>query len=1048
MNLLKFLFGTKNERELKKLWPIVRQINTLEEKLQAENLADEDFPKRTAELKARVAEIVAKTMPKNPDKDQEMATVQAALDQVLPEAFALLKNACRHLVGTTEEVCGHTLTWNMVPFDVQLIGGIVLHQGKISEMQTGEGKTLVATMPLYLNALAGKNVQLVTVNDYLAKRDATWMGHLYKYLGLTVGCIQNSMDSEERRAQYNCDITYGTNSEFGFDYLRDNGMAQQPEQVVQNGHHFAIVDEVDSILIDEARTPLIISGPATISTSHVYNELNPMVSAIVRVQMAMCNDLVRDAKKAIEAGDVETFKEKIYQVYHSMPRHKQFRHMLEDATLRKYHEDVEMQMLSEMRKERARELRGELYFTIDERTREVSLTDKGCEKICPSDPQLFVLPDLAAEMSAIDGDTSLSDAERIEKRRVTQSAFVEKSDRVHVVDQLLRAYCLYEKDVEYVVQPDANGVGHVYIVDEFTGRVLPGRRWSDGLHQAVEAKEGVEIEKESQTLATITIQNYFRLYRKLAGMTGTAETEAREFKDIYKLDVVSIPTNKPVNRTDGNDQIYRTEREKFKAIIADVEKRHAKGQPILLGTVEVATSEVLSRMLKIAHIPHEVLNAKNHAREAEIVSLAGQPGAVTIATNMAGRGTDIKLGPGVTELGGLHVIGSERHESRRIDRQLRGRCSRQGDPGSSQFFISLEDKLMRLFGSQKISGIMQRLGLKEGEVMEHKWLNRSVETAQRRVEQQHFAVRKRTLEYDDVMNKQRSIVYELRGRVLTGDQQTVHDLILDVMNDLVMTQAERYLFDAKDGSLIDFMNWLGVTFPITVTEDELRPLLGTPEPAGELVMKRVVEAYEAKCAGEDQVTLPYMERGVFLQVIDREWQDFLRAMDDLRTGVNLRAYGQRDPLVEYKKEAFSMFETLMATIKSKVVSAEFRCATAARLQAHFNMMRAQEMQTNAEAFDSAEAESNESKPGVEVERRRDSASSREKTIGDVFASMMNQNRMAAGVRPIASASLATPVSRPRVPANAMPGGTVVGRNDPCPCGSGKKYKKCCGRGLA
>lgn len=1005
MNLLKFLFGTKNERELKKLWPIVREINRIEEKLQAENLSDEDFPKRTQAFKDRIAN-------------------GETLDQILPEAYALVKNACRHLCGTTEEVCGHTLTWNMVPFDVQLIGGIVLHQGKISEMQTGEGKTLVATLPLYLNALAGKNVQLVTVNDYLALRDATWMGHLYKYLGLTVGCIQNSMDSEERRAQYLCDITYGTNSEFGFDYLRDNGMAQAPEQVVQNGHHFAIVDEVDSILIDEARTPLIISGPATVSTSHIYNELNPLVSAIVRVQTAMCNDLIRDAKKALEAGEVATFKDKIYQVYHSMPKHKQLMHMFEDAALRKHHEDVEMQMLSEMYKEHARELKDELYFTIDERTREVALTDKGCEKICPSDPTLFVLPDLAAQMSAIDGDKSLTDAERIEKRRDTQSAFVEKSDRVHVVDQLLRAYCLYEKDVEYVVQDN-----HVYIVDEFTGRVLPGRRWSDGLHQAVEAKEGVEIEKESQTLATITIQNYFRLYRKLSGMTGTAETEAREFKDIYKLDVVSIPTNRPVDRIDGNDQIYRTQREKFKAIIADVEKRHAKGQPILLGTVTVDTSEILSRMLKIAHIPHEVLNAKNHAREAEIVALAGQPGAVTIATNMAGRGTDIKLGAGVTELGGLHVIGSERHESRRIDRQLRGRCSRQGDPGSSQFFISLEDQLMRLFGSQRISGIMQRLGLKEGEVMEHKWLNRSVETAQRRVEQQHFAVRKRTLEYDDVMNKQRSIVYELRGKVLTGNQEAVHGLILDVMNDLVMTQAERYLFDAKDGQLIDFMNWLGVTFPITVTEDELRPLMGTPEPAGELVMKRVIDAYETKCSGEDQATLPYMERGVFLQVIDREWQDYLRAMDDLRTGVNLRAYGQRDPLIEYKKEAFDMFETLMSTIKSKVVSAEFRSATAARMQSMFRMMAA--AKTNAGEFDGAETAPEAVAKGHEQNKTTADSG---KTIGDVFASMMSQNRQAAGVS-----------VRPPIQAARNDSVQVVGRNDPCPCGSGKKYKKCCGR---
>ena len=1001
MNLLKSLFGTKNDRELKKLWPIVREINRIEAEYQSKNFSDEDFPRLTEEFKNRY-------------RNGE------SLDKLLPEAFALVKNACRHLVGTTEEVCGHTLTWNMVPFDVQLIGGIVLHQGKISEMQTGEGKTLVATLPMYLNALAGQNVHLVTVNDYLAKRDATWMGHLYKYLGLTVGCIQNSMDSEERRAQYACDITYGTNSEFGFDYLRDNGMAQQPEQVVQNGHHFAIVDEVDSILIDEARTPLIISGPATVSTSHIYTEINPLVASIVRVQTAMCNDLIREAKKAIEGGDVAGFKDRIYQVYHSMPRHKQLMHMFEDAELRKHHEDVEMQMLSEMYKEHARELKDELYFTIDERTREVALTDKGCEKICPSDPTLFVLPDLAAQMSAIDGDASLSDAERIERRRTTQSAFVEKSDRVHVVDQLLRAYCLYEKDVEYVVQDN-----HVYIVDEFTGRVLPGRRWSDGLHQAVEAKEGVEIEKESQTLATITIQNYFRLYKKLSGMTGTAETEAREFKDIYKLDVVSIPTNKPVNRIDGNDQIYRTEREKFKAIIADVERRHAKGQPILLGTVEVATSEVLSRMLKIAHIPHEVLNAKNHAREAEIVSLAGQPGAVTIATNMAGRGTDIKLGEGVTALGGLHVIGSERHESRRIDRQLRGRCSRQGDPGSSQFFISLEDKLMRLFGSQRIAGIMQRLGLKEGEVMEHKWLNRSVETAQRRVEQQHFAVRKRTLEYDDVMNKQRSIVYELRGKVLTGDAQSVHDLILDVMNDMVMTQAERCLFGTRDEGLNEFMNWLGLTFPVTVTEEELKPLIGTPEQAGELVMKRVIEAYEAKCASEDQATLPYMERGVFLQVIDREWQDYLRAMDDLRTGVNLRAYGQRDPLIEYKKEAFDMFETLMSTIKSKVVSSEFRCATASRLQTMFN--RAAVARTNAGEFD-GELASGERPTADRASAAK--APAKDLTVADVFASMMSRP-----ARPVPGSVMAPAANRP----------AAVGRNDLCPCGSGKKYKKCCGR---
>ena len=1008
MNLLKALFGTKNERELKRLWPVVRQINRIEEEYQKKNFSDEDFPKMTAAFRERVAK-------------------GESLDDLLPEAFALVKNACRHLVGTTEEVCGHTLTWNMVPFDVQLLGGIVLHQGKIAEMQTGEGKTLVATLPLYLNALTGKNVQLVTVNDYLAKRDATWMGHLYRYLGLTVGCIQNSMDSAERRAQYACDITYGTNSEFGFDYLRDNGMAQEPSQVVQNGHYFAIVDEVDSILIDEARTPLIISGPATMSTSHVYQQLRPLVDSIVRVQTAQCNELVQEAKKAWEAKDLDKVRDRLYMVYHSMPKHKQLLHLLENPEIRKIHEDGEMQMLSEMRRDYAHELKGRLYFTIDERTREVSLTDKGCEKICPQDPTLFVLPDLAAQMSAVDGDKTLTEAERVEKRRAIQTAFMEKSDRVHVVNQLLRAYCLYEKDVDYVVQDN-----HVYIVDEFTGRVLPGRRWSDGLHQAVEAKEGVEIEKESQTLATITIQNYFRLYKKLSGMTGTAETEAREFKDIYKLDVVSIPTNKPVNRVDGNDQIYRTQREKFKAIIADIANRHAKGQPVLLGTVTVDTSEVLSRMLKMAHIPHEVLNAKNHAREAEIVALAGRKGAVTIATNMAGRGTDIKLGEGVRELGGLHVIGSERHESRRIDRQLRGRCSRQGDPGSSQFFISLEDQLMRLFGSQRISGIMQRLGLQEGEVMEHKWLNRSVETAQRRVEQQHYAVRKRTLEYDDVMNKQRAIVYELRGTILTGDAATVHGTILDVMNDLVRTQCERYLASEKDGLPLDFLNWLGVTFPVTVTEEELKPLLGNPTAAGDLVFGRVKEAYETKCEGEDPEILPLMERGVFLGVIDREWQDYLRAMDDLRQGVNLRAYGQRDPLIEYKKEAFAMFERLMASIKTKVVSSEFRSTTMTNLRRMLAEMEAAKAraQTNEDAvsLDGPREEQPVRPAPAEIPcapgaRHADN----KKAVADVFASMMS-----------------TPV-RAMAPRPAQPAQGMAGRNDPCPCGSGKKYKKCCGR---
>ena len=1053
MNLLKLLLGTKNARDLKALRPIVAEINRIEADYQARHLTDEDYPKMTAEFKARVAK-------------------GETLDHILPEAFALVKNACRHLVGTTEEVCGHTLTWDMVPFDVQLIGGIVLHQGKIAEMQTGEGKTLVATLPLYLNALSGKNVQLVTVNDYLALRDATWMGHLYKFLGLTVGCIQNTMDSAERRAQYACDITYGTNSEFGFDYLRDNGMAVEPEQVVQNGHTFAIVDEVDSILIDEARTPLIISGPATVSTSAQYTAMKPLVDSLVRLQTLQCNDLVAQARKAHESGDDEDALRKIYQVYHAMPKHKQLLHLFEDPAVRKLHETGEMQMLSEMRKEEAIHLREELYFTIDERTREVALTDKGCDKMAPKDPKMFVLPDLAAEMSQIDGDKSLTDAQRIERHRAVQSDFMVRSDRVHTVDQLLRAYCLYERDVDYVVQQN-----HVYIVDEFTGRILPGRRWSDGLHQAVEAKEGVEIEKESQTLATITFQNYFRLYKKLAGMTGTAETEASEFKDIYKLDVVVIPTNRPVRRIDGNDQIYRTQREKYRAIVAEVARRHAFGQPILLGTVSVETSEVLSRMLQMAHIPHEVLNAKNHAREAEIVSLAGQPGAVTIATNMAGRGTDIKLAPAVVSLPpdvvksqlklddkvpgtketirgflmekpqGLHVIGSERHESRRIDRQLRGRCSRQGDPGSSQFYISLEDSLMRLFGSQKISGIMTRLGMKEGEVMEHRWLNKSVETAQRRVEQQNFAIRKRTLEYDDVMNKQRSIVYDLRVHVLTGGK--VHDIILDVFNDLVQTQAESYLATTKDANVQEFLDWLGVTFPVTVTKEELEPLAGSPAKAADLVFGRIKDAYEAKCAGEDPAVLPYMERAVFLNCIDRQWQDYLRAMDDLRQGVNLRAYGQRDPLIEYKREAFDMFEHLMDAIKTEVSNNEFRATTVQNVRRMMAAAAEAEAAARAEHADLGQLARPTPPPDVAAPApavvppadRRENA----EAVAAAFQSMIAQVEKGGPV----VARPTPPRPRPQgVPGQLLKAdGTPVGRNDPCPCGSGKKYKKCCGRGL-
>ncbi len=1035
MNLLKKLFGTKTQRDLKRLRPLVARINAIEEELQ--KLTPEQLKAKTDEFRARLAK-------------------GETLDDLLCEAYAVVKNACRRLCGTKRIINGREMTWDMIPFDVQLIGGIVLHQGKIAEMQTGEGKTLVATLPLYLNALEGKNVHLVTVNDYLALRDSQWMGTVFEYLGLTVGCIQNHMTPMERKAQYACDITYGTNSEFGFDYLRDNGMALDAESQVQRGHHFAIVDEVDSILIDEARTPLIISGPAAQTGSHQYVELRPRIERLSHLQRDLCNDYIEQARKAIDEGDTETAMFRIYQVYHGMPKHKQLQHMFEDASIRKLHEQVEDMMITEMRRAQGHELLENLYFTIDERSREVALTDKGCETLSPTDPEMFVLPDIVSAMAAIDADNSLSSQERAQRRRETQANFMERTERVHDVDQLLRAYCLYEKDVDYVVQDN-----HVYIVDEFTGRILPGRRWSDGLHQAVEAKEQVQIERETQTLATITIQNYFRLYKKLAGMTGTAETEAAEFNDIYKLDVVAIPTNRPIRRVDGNDLIYRTQREKYRAIIQEVLECNKRGQPVLLGTVSVDTSEVLSRMLRMAGIPHNVLNAKNHAREAEIVALAGQPGTVTIATNMAGRGTDIKLGPGVVWLPesvvksgtslddkmpgesktlrqlledrpcGLMVIGSERHESRRIDRQLRGRCSRQGDPGSSRFYISLEDELMRLFGSDRIANLMSRFGMQEGEALEHKLLNRSVETAQRRVEQQNFAIRKRTLEYDDVMNKQREVIYAFRSEILRSDN--LRNNILDVFNDIIASQCEALLPTPKDSRPGDLAEWFMANFPVAVRVEELAPFAGKPEEASDMLVKRVVQAYETKCSFEDPEKLPMLERQIILHCIDSQWQEYLRAMDELRHGVSLRAYGQRDPLVEYKREAFQMFEELMGAIKGQIAQTAFRATTS--LEALQRIMagaiRKQQQQQQRAVHDE-----------VRVLGAQQPAAAEKKPVEVPAAAAAHFDRaMDAAVKTAAVRA------NPQATAARNAAFQNVGRNDPCPCGSGKKYKKCCGQGL-
>ena len=1008
--ILKKILGTKNERDVRKMRPLVARINEIEAGYQ--KLSDDELRAKTAEFRKRLAD-------------------GATLDDLLPEAFAVVKNCCRRLCGQEIEVCGHPVKWEMVPFDVQLIGGLVLHQGKIAEMATGEGKTLVATLPVYLNALTGRGVHVVTVNDYLARRDAAWMGAVYRWLGLTVGCIQNAMQPHERREQYACDITYGTNAEFGFDYLRDN-MALRAADQVQRGHHYAIVDEIDSILIDEARTPLIISGPAPYSTKQ-YTEVQPAVERLVRRQRDLCNRLVAEAKEALDKGDEETAQLKLYQVGQGMPKNKQFLHLMEDAAIRRLYEKIDAAMLTDMRKDQARALREELFFTIDEKGNDASLTEKGCEALSPNDPEAYVLPDLAVGLGNIEADASLTPEQKLAARQKLHDTFSERSERIHAVDQLIRAYSVYERDVQYVVQDN-----QVVIVDEYTGRLMPGRRWSDGLHQAIEAKEGVTVERETQTLATITIQNYFRMYEKLAGMTGTAETEADEFHQIYKLDVVVIPTNRPVRRVDRNDAVYKTQREKYNAIIEAIADCYQRKQPILVGTISVERSELISRMLRRRNIPHNVLNAKNHEREAEIVARAGQPGAVTIATNMAGRGTDIKLGEGVVWLPreivqsqtrlddkvdgktlrqlliekpcGLHVMGTERHESRRIDRQLRGRCARQGDPGSSSFFISLEDDLMRLFGSERISKIMERLGIQEGEVLEHPWLNRSIETAQRRVEQQNFSIRKRTLEYDDVMNKQREVVYGFRRDVLRAEDPRPH--LFEMIEDVVAGRAETAVeADAKDAARADFVSWACQTFPIALRADEL-PADATADALTALVMERVRQAYELKIKTEDPRELAEMERYIGLQAIDTHWQEYLRAMDALRQGVGLRAYGQRDPLIEYKHEAYEMFATLMDQIKTDIATRIFRASTSMDAMERFLRMLPRVVTVHPEvATLGAGGAAEPAAAAVESGGGADAAVQR------------------------AIEAAAAPVRR-EVP--------KVGRNDPCPCGSGKKYKKCCG----
>ncbi|HEY0257350.1 MAG TPA: preprotein translocase subunit SecA, partial [Candidatus Methylacidiphilales bacterium] len=849
---VKKVLGTKNQREIKRLWPIVEKINQFE--LEYQGLMDEQLQAKTTQLKDRFGK-------------------GESLDDLLPEAFAVVKNACRRLTERRHSalIRGQQVVWEMIPFDVQLIGGMVLHSGRIAEMATGEGKTLVATFPAYLNALTGRGVHVVTVNDYLAARDSEWMGELYRFLNLTVGCIQHGQTPEIRRLQYMCDIVYGTNAEMGFDYLRDNGMATTKAEQVQRGHIYAIVDEVDSILIDEARVPLIIAGPATVST-HQYDKFKGNIERLVQAQNLEANRWGADAKKHIDEGMIEEAGRLLYKIKNSMPRNKQLLKLIEDPAIRRAMDDAELQLYQDPRKTELYKLKEEAYFSIDEKSNDTDLSERGRTFLNPTDPEAFVLPDLITRFHDIDHDENLGKEEKQRAKANAQQAYDQASERIHNISQLLRAYCVFEKDVQYVVQDNK-----VVIVDEYTGRTMPGRRWSDGLHQAVEAKEGVQIDRETQTLATITIQNYFRLYQKLSGMTGTAETEANEFHDIYKLDVIVIPTNRPVARVDLDDSIYKTRREKFNAIVREIKAAHAKGQPVLVGTIAVESSELLSRMLKREGIVHNVLNAKFVQQEAEIVAGAGQRGAVTIATNMAGRGTDIKLGPGVNKIeglyvansknrvvdiigpetkmendehsvSGLYVIGTERHESRRIDRQLRGRCARQGDPGVSRFFVSFEDDLMRNFGdSRRLSGLMTKLGMKDDEELQHPWLNKSVESAQRRVEERNYVSRKYTLQYDDVMNQQRTVIYTWRNDILVTE--TPREEIFEVVQEVIANEVENRL-TGSEANPEDFVNWLNGTFPVGVTAADFDFSKG-PEAVEKIALQRVRDSYEIKIKFED-----------------------------------------------------------------------------------------------------------------------------------------------------------------------------------------------------
>ena len=1017
INIVKKIFGDKHSKDFKLLWPIVEEINEEYEKIK--NLSDDELKAKTGEFKEKIQNHVAETKQKiaeikerlhsDEEFDRQSAydeldnleeelneNYEEILDEILPEAFAVIKLTCEKLLGKTWTAAGNKIVWNMVPYDVQLMGGIVLHQGKIAEMATGEGKTLVATLPIYLNALTGRGVHLITVNDYLALRDSEWMGEIYKFHGLTVGCIINTMPPEHRKEIYQCDITYGTNNEFGFDYLRDN-MTAEKETQVQRGHNYAIVDEVDSVLIDEARTPLIISGPVEVDDQK-FNEMKPKVERLYRFQSNLVAKFVGEAEQLLNKDGKSNGNEAgiaLLRAYRGLPKNNKLAKVLSEASYKKLMQSTELEYLREQAKH-MHIIDDELYFVIDEKNNTIELTDKGREELAKGsgiEKEYFVLPDLGTEMSKLENDPELSEEEKTRRKDVLYQKYSESSDRIHTINQLLKAYTLFEKDDEYVITEE----GKIAIVDEFTGRVLPGRRYSDGLHQAIEAKENVKVERDTQTLATITLQNYFRMYNKLAGMTGTAETEEGEFFEIYKLEVVVVKTNKPVIRDDQDDAVYKTKREKYNSVIDQIEELRNEGRPVLVGTTSVEVSETISRMLKRKGIPHNVLNAKQHQREAEIVAHAGEVGAVTIATNMAGRGTDIKLGAGVVERGGLFILGTERHESRRIDRQLRGRSGRQGDPGTSKFFLSLEDDLMRLFGSDRISNVMSRMGIKEGEVIQHPMITKSVERAQKKVEENNFAIRKRLLEYDDTMNQQREVIYTRRNRALQGDRlkSQIFDLLEDNLHDIVDRYFEDVLVDNLKEDILH-----NLLVEIKLSAEDFEPL------GKDGIIARIMESaktfYDKKESMLGSEMMARLERYATLSVIDHKWKEHLREMDDLKEGIGLRAYGQKDPLVEYKTEAFKLFLTLLEEIRNDTVSFTFK----------YFPQAPEEIQNRRRRQPVRMVETKQSADRMGITTNRSSSDGEEQRAG-----------------------------KPQ----PVQVGEKIGRNDPCPCGSGKKYKHCHGK---